>query len=279
MSVSGLTLSSTSINENDQVNVKGTIVDPFPLASHTVTISWGDAPSAFTTIKLNPGALDFSANYQYLNNPTGLAIRRVSDPRDRYEQPRPDRNGIRLGRRCPTSRRRSQSRPWHPPVRRPSFRFSPAVTDPGTLDSHTYQWSVNGTSVASATQPGFTFNPKDFSPASGGVYFVAVSVADDVGETGQANASLLIGPSTSGHTIVLSPSAGGQVAESIDAQTVGTFTPANAVYFFTNSTGNRVTIDPGLTLPAELISTPGGSNTLVGGSGNDTLSAPRGSTP
>ncbi len=55
VSVSGLTLSSTSINENDQVILKGTIVDPYPLASHTVTISWGDGASAFTTIKLNPG--------------------------------------------------------------------------------------------------------------------------------------------------------------------------------------------------------------------------------
>ena len=79
-----------------------------------------------------------------------------------------------------------------------------AVTDPGTLDSHTYQWSVNGSPVPSATQPDFTFNPQDFSPASGGVYLVAVSVSDDVGASAQASASLLIGPSTSGHTIVLS---------------------------------------------------------------------------
>ncbi len=150
-----------------------------------------------------------------------------------------------------------------------------AVTDPGTLDSHTYQWSVNGTPVASATQPGFTFNPKDFSSASGGVYLVAVSVADDVGETGQANASLLIGPSSTGNQIELSPS-GGQVAETINTVTVGTFTPGNAVYFFLNSTGNSVTVDPLLTLPVELISFPGGLNTLVGGSGNDTLFSAQG---
>ena len=48
ISVSGLSLSSTSINENGQVTLTGTIVDPWPLASHTVTISWGDGPSGFS---------------------------------------------------------------------------------------------------------------------------------------------------------------------------------------------------------------------------------------
>lgn len=153
------------------------------------------------------------------------------------------------------------------------------MTETGTLDPVTYQWLVNGTAVPSATQPGFTFNPKDFTD-SGGVYQVKVTVTDDVGETALANASLLIGPSTSGNTIVLepSPSTAGYVAETINSVTVGTFTPGNAVYFFLNSTGNTVTVDPSLTLPTELISFPGGSNTLIGGSGNDTLFSTREST-
>ena len=275
VSVSGLSLSSTSINENDQVTLTGTIVDPYPLAAHTVTISWGDAPSAFTTSNLNPGALTFSANYRYLNNPTGVASGAfpiLVTVTNNHGQTGTATGSVTVTDVAPTVAIETLA-PTGPSSLISLFA---AVTDPGTLDSHTYQWSVNGTPVLLATQPGFTFNPKDFSPASGGVYLVAVTVADDVGETGQANASILIGPSTSGHAIVLSPSGGGQVAESIDAQTVGTFTPGNAVYFFTNSTGNRVTIDPGLTLPAELVSTPGGSNTLVGGSGNDTLFSAQG---
>ncbi len=275
VSVSGLTQSSTSINENDHVTLTGTIVDPYPLATHTVTISWGDAPSAFTTFKLNPGALDFSANYRYLNNPTGVASGAfpiLVTVTNKHGQTGTASGSVTVSDVAPTVAIQTLA----PTGSSSLISLFAAVTDPGALDSHTYQWSVNGTPVPTATQPGFTFNPEDFSPSSGGVYLVAVTVADDVGETGQASASLLIGPSTPGHTIVLSPSGGGQVSETIDSQTVGTFTPGNTVLFFTNGTGNRVTIDPSLTLPAELISTPGGQNTLVAGSGNDTLFSAQG---
>ncbi len=282
VSVSGLTLSSTSINENDQVNLKGTIVDPFPLASHTVTISWGDGPSAFTTIKLNPGALDFSANYRYLNNPALVASGAFTilvTVTNNQGITGTASASVTVSDVAPTVAIETLA----PSGSSSLISLFAAVTDPGTLDSHTYQWSVNSTPVASATQPGFTFNPKDFSPDSGGVYQVAVTVTDDVGETGQANASLLIGPSNDGNNIVLSESTsdqGPQVTETItplnSAATSHTFAPGNAVYFFTNSSGNFVTIDPSLTLPAELVSTPGGNNTLKAGSGNDTLFSAQG---
>jgi Ca2+-binding RTX toxin-like protein len=275
ISVSDLNLSSTSIHENDSVTLSGTIVDAFPLAAHTVTISWGDAPSSITTLALNPGALGFSVSHPYLNNPTGVpsgAFPISVTVTNNHGQTGSAATAVTVSNVAPTVTIQALA----PTGSTSLVSLFASVTDPGTLDPHNYQWSVNGTSVASATQPSFTFNPKDFPPASGGVYLVAVSVSDDVGASAQASTSLLIGPATSGHTILLSPGGVGQVAETIDSQPAGTFTPGNTVFFYTGSTNNRVTIDPTLTLPAELVSTPGGTNTLVAGSGNDTLLSAQG---
>ncbi len=275
ISVSGLNLSSTSILENGSVMLSGTIVDLYPLATHTVTISWGDAPTDFTTLSLNPGVLAFSASYRYLNNPADEASGAfpiVVTITNNHGQTGSASTAVTVTNVAPTVTIEALA----PAGATSLVSLFAAVTDPGSLDPHTYQWSVNGTSVASATQPEFTFNPQNFPPASGGVYLVAVSVSDDVGATGQSSTSIVVGPSTSGHTIVLSPGGVGQVAETIDSQPVGTFMPGNTVFFYTGSTNNRVTIDPTLTLPAELVSTPGGSNTLVAGSGNDTLLSARG---
>ncbi len=268
-------LSPTSINENDSVTLTGTIVDPYPSAVHTLTISWGDGPSAFTTLDLGPGALAFSASHRYLNNPAGLAtgafpvLVTVTNNQGRTGSASAS---VTVANVAPTVAIQAVS-----PANSASLvSLVAAVTDPGTLDPHTYQWSVNGLTVASATGPGFTFSPHDFSAALGGQYVVGVVVTDDVGATAQAVASLLIGPSTSSHTIVLLPGIGGQVAETVDSLAVGTFTPGNSLLFYTESNANRVTVDPALSLPAELVSTPGGSNTLVGGSGDDTLFSARG---
>ncbi len=48
--------------------LSGTIVDPNPLVSHTVTIAWGDTP-ATTTLVLPPGDLAFSSTHQYESTP------------------------------------------------------------------------------------------------------------------------------------------------------------------------------------------------------------------
>ena len=275
ISVSGLSLSGTSILENGSITLTGNVVDAYPLASHTVTITWGESPSSITTLAQPAGQFAFAASHQYLNNPAGVASGAFPvgvSVTSSYGQSATASASVTVSNVAPSVAIQALA----PTGSGSLVSLLAVVTDPGTLDAHTYQWSVNGARVPSATQPGFTFNPQDFASATGGQYLVSLSVADDVGATATVSTSLLIGPTTSNHAIVLKPSVGGQVAETVDSQTVGTFTPGNSVTFYTQSTHNVVTIDPALALPAELISTPGGSNTLVGGSGDDTLFSARG---
>ncbi|WP_165219276.1 PKD domain-containing protein [Aquisphaera insulae] len=275
ISVSGLTQTATSIHENDSISLTGSIVDPYPQASHIVTIDWGDGAGSVSTVALNPGVFSFSGTHRYLNNPTGVAAGSypiVVTVTNDHGQAATLSRSVTVANVTPSIAIQALA----PPDASSLVPLQAVVTDPGTLDPHTYQWSVNGIAVAGANQPVFLFNPKDFATSTGGTYVVSASVGDDVGATSQVTASLLIGPSTPGHTIVLLGAGGGQVTVTVDAQPVGTFTPGNFVVFYTASTGNRVTIDPSLTQPAALVSTPGGSNTLVAGSGDDTLVSARG---
>ncbi len=70
--ITSLSLSATSISENDSVNLSGSFTDPDIGDSHTVAINWGDG-SPVTTISLASGLFSFAAPHQYLNNPIGTA--------------------------------------------------------------------------------------------------------------------------------------------------------------------------------------------------------------
>src|SRR5205823_1051504 len=73
-----LSLSATSINENDSVTLGGSFTDPGALDAHTVTISWGDG-SASTTVSLAAGLLSFSGvPHQYRDNNPGDAAYAIS---------------------------------------------------------------------------------------------------------------------------------------------------------------------------------------------------------
>ena len=66
--IAGLTLSQSTVSVGGTTTLSGTIVDPDPVVSHTVTIQWGD-PSPNTTLVLPPGDLAFSSAHQYDSTP------------------------------------------------------------------------------------------------------------------------------------------------------------------------------------------------------------------
>lgn len=70
--ITSLSLSASSINENGTVTLSGTFSDPGNLDSHAVVINWGDG-SLPTSIPLAAGSLKaFTATHVYLDdNPTG----------------------------------------------------------------------------------------------------------------------------------------------------------------------------------------------------------------
>ena len=69
-------LSANPVNENDSVQVTGTVVDPGAFDSQTVFVDWGDS-STPTVLSLDPGVTSFMANHPYPeDDPTNTS----SDP-------------------------------------------------------------------------------------------------------------------------------------------------------------------------------------------------------
>ena len=69
-------LSANPINENDSLQVTGSVVDPGSLDSQTVSIDWGDG-STPTVLSLDPGVTSFMASHPYPDDdPTNTS----SDP-------------------------------------------------------------------------------------------------------------------------------------------------------------------------------------------------------
>src|SRR5207247_2128654 len=65
--------SNPTINEGNTATLNGRFTDPGVLDTHSVVINWGDG-SANTPISLGANLLNFSANHQYQNGPSGNAI-------------------------------------------------------------------------------------------------------------------------------------------------------------------------------------------------------------
>jgi hypothetical protein len=63
VSISALSASPGTINENGQTTLNGVVPDPV-ISPHTVTINWGDG-SSNTNITLAAGVFSFSAGHLY----------------------------------------------------------------------------------------------------------------------------------------------------------------------------------------------------------------------
>jgi hypothetical protein len=71
--VTGLALSTYTINENDMITLSGTFIDPGTLDTHTVIINWGDGTTSTLPVnELNQANHAFQLSHQYLDDtPTG----------------------------------------------------------------------------------------------------------------------------------------------------------------------------------------------------------------
>jgi len=72
--ISGLTLTSATINEDGSATVNGSFTDAGSADTHTVSINWGDGSSSAATVTQGAGNGTFTATHQYLDdNPTATA--------------------------------------------------------------------------------------------------------------------------------------------------------------------------------------------------------------
>ncbi len=204
--VAGLTLNQSTVNVGGTVTLSGTIVDPDPTVSHTVTIQWGDT-SAATTLVLPPGDMTFASSHTYESTP-GDALAGAYP----IDVTVVNSNLVAGGAEAPPA---VTVVDVSPVVEIESLPLSSTGTlvsllanasEPGTLNTLTYQWTItaNGSLYASGT--GQTLS---FDSISGGVYTVGVVVTDQDGATGQASSQVVVGPATANNTVIFSPAAAG----------------------------------------------------------------------
>ncbi len=266
--IAGLTLSQSTVNVGGTTTLSGTIVDPDPVVSHTVTIQWGD-PSPNTTLVLPPGDLVFSSTHQYDSTPgnalsgawpidvtvinSNLASGAVAPPAVTAVDVSP----IVQIESLPLSTSGSLV-----------SLISIATEPPGTHNQLTYQWTLTTGGAPYASGTGQTLS---FVSISGGVFTATVVVTDQDGATGQASAQVVVGPSTPNNTVVFNPAGAGLVTITANGTTSSPFAPGNGIIYYSRGATNVVEASPTLTTPIELVGSTGGTNTLIGGAGDDTL--------
>ena len=201
--ITSLTLSATSISENDSVILNGSFTDAGALDNHTVVINWGDSLS--TTIgPLAPAVSSFSASHQYLDdNPTNTAfdVNTISVTvidKDFYSDS--DNASATVNNVAPAIT--SVTGPSGPLPLGSSASVTATFTDVGSQDTHTctFSWddgTLNTTVSASGMGNGSCTTSHTYAAA--GVYTVMVTVTDD--DTGTATSQFEF-------VVVYDPSAG-----------------------------------------------------------------------
>jgi len=266
--VAGLILNQSTVNVGGTITLSGTIVDPNPLVSHTVTIQWCDA-SAATTLILPPGDMAFASSHTYESTP-GDALTGAYP----IELTVVISNLVGGGAVAPPA---ITVVDVSPVVQIESLPLSStgslvsllaSASEPGTLNQLTYQWTISANGSLYATGTGQTLS---FDSISGGVYTVGGVVTDQDGAAGQATAQVVVGPATANNTVIFSPAGAGLVTLTANGTTSTPFAPGNGIIYYARGATNFVEAAPNLTTPIELVGSTGGTNTLIGGAGNDTL--------
>jgi hypothetical protein len=194
-----LSLSATTIDENDLVTVTGSLTDVGTLDTHTIVVDWGDDSTPTpAVVTQGAGSATFTATHRYLDDdPTGtpsdvyvISVTATDDDTgtDSATTPitvdnvAPVITGVTGPSDCSTLG--SEGIP---------ITVSATFTDVGTLDTHTatIDWGDGSTSPASVTQGvGSGTVEAQHAYAAGGIYTATVTVTDD--DTGTHAVQLLV---------------------------------------------------------------------------------------
>ncbi len=275
-----LGLSETTANEGDTVTLNGQFTDPGTLDPHTVTIDWGDGSPATVLLGVlgrvpasstTPGLFTYTASHQYLDNPSGVPTGgtfdihvSVADDVGTTSADRP----IVVNNAPPTVRIQSTGS-----FGAGTISLTAGATDPGVLDGVSVTWTLTrtlpqGTSVlATTTGPDFAFS----TPNPIGILLVTATATDSDGGTGSDTAQIVLileGNATATITTsAITITQGGNTVES--TPTAGADRIIALIY------GSDDVVDAS-SLPATIsieLDGYGSNETLIGGSGNDLLTA------
>jgi|GEM_PF-1439456 len=283
-----LTVTSTTIDENGTATITGSFSDAGALDTHTIKVNWGEGPLTDATI--NAVSRTFTASHQYLDdNPTGSS----SDTYNVSLSLTDDDNGaaapasttVTVNNVAPVAAIAGPAMV----VRGTSATFTGSFSDPGTQDTHQVFWDFgDGVQIpyqastnAGALTPAHVY-------ASNGNYTVTLKVKDDdsglscvtktvtvltaqleASPTGSGTA-LVVGGTTGGENITVSPATGGSVELFVNSVSVGVFAPSAAIVIYAGDGDDEVQICGSIDLSAWLYG-GAGNDRLKGGAGHDVL--------
>ena len=199
--VTAVNLSQTTIDENGDVTVTGSLTDVGTLDTHTVQIVWGDGQSSPATVTQGVGGATFTATHRYLDdNPTGT----LSDSYTISVTATDDDGGVSAAATqtitvtnvipVVTAVNLSQTTIDE----NGDVTVTGSLTDVGTLDTHTVQivWGDGQSSPATVTQGvgGATFTAThrylDDNPSDS--YTISVTATDDDGVSTAATQTIAV---------------------------------------------------------------------------------------
>jgi Ca2+-binding RTX toxin-like protein len=280
-----------SINENDVATLTGTIADPDPTDSFTLTVDWGDgtAPVSYT---IAADARNFTLTHQYLDdNPTGTPsdVNTISvTATDSQGATSPAvTTTITVNNVAPVITTLTSTAPTVGSVgENQPVTANATFTDVGTLDIHTatVDWGDGVTTTANVTESGGSGSLEGSHPyANGGIYTVTVTVTDDdtgtvsmtttvyVTGSGINNGVLQVVGTTSDDRVTINQQGDGTL------KVIASFLPSNRTYPLSAVSKIVVLLGDGndsATLAGK-VTTPA---IIDGGDGNDDLKGGQGPT-
>ncbi len=184
-----LRLDQTQIDEGGQVTAAVSLTNA--TGSEDIQIAWGDGQTSQAVF--DPATARFTASHVYADNPSGsdpffaLVVSvdgtQTVDAAVQVDNVAPQNVDVLIGPADASDR--SQNQVYLDEGS--SLMLTGYFTDPGTSDSHTFQWAVavNGQTVAEATGPSYNFVPADNGP-----YLITLTVTDDDG--GQSSSTVTV---------------------------------------------------------------------------------------
>lgn len=285
-----------TINENGVVTLTGTINEPSPVDSFTLTIDWQDG--TIEVINLAAGTTSFSFQHQYLDdNPTGTpsdvyAITLVLEDKD---------GGLGNGGASTTVVNVAPAVDLIVPglvVPGQPVQFVGTFADIGTLDTHEISWNFGDgtiTPFAPATSPS---SAPIHVFATPGIYQVSVTVRDDDGGTTVRTVSVLVGLNglgpdiwTPGGTafyvggtsgadkVTISLVRGTTIKIVVNGTSLGKYSGLTHVFVFGLAGDDKIRAKPNVRVPLvvdggegnDIIEGGRGHDFLFGGAGNDKI--------
>ncbi|MGB7343377.1 MAG: hypothetical protein WBD20_04150, partial [Pirellulaceae bacterium] len=254
----------SEIVEGDTIDLSGMFGDKSPNDTHRVTVDYGDG-SLREVFDVEPGGRSFDGfTHTYVDDPSNvndeyLISIQVDDGTDVTETFKT----IRVLNAAPVPTIQNDV------LNATQLDLSATIDDPGVLDTHSYQWFVNG--VLTSTGPMLSTTP----PVSQTVNVTLIVTDNDGGSTTIESLGVVPADTTMDNVITVSAQ-GGMVAIGIDGSMSMVTLPGQVLVLTGDGVDNitvvgnvNAQIDAGA--GNDIVNGGSGNDIMVGGSGDDVM--------